>query len=370
VGRLAGGIAHDFNNMLTPILGYSEILSEDLAQDDPRQAGVAQITRAATHAHTLTQQLLAFARKQTLEMKPLDLNQVVARFEGMLRRVLRENIVLETHLAGSLGLFSGDVGQIEQIIMNLALNAQDAMPEGGTLVIETQEVVLDESYASDHEEVTPGPHVMLAVSDTGAGMDEGTLGKIFEPFFTTKGIGRGTGLGLSTVHGIVKQHGGSIWVYSELGKGTTFKIYFPLAEETRPVPVSGRTRTEATAGTETILVAEDEEQVKGLACEILRRNGYTVFEASDGKGALELAEAYEGPIHLLVTDVVMPDMNGKILHQHLSVARPGLKVLYMSGYSENVIAHHGVLDEGVNFVQKPFSFHGLATRVRDVLDLA
>ena len=367
IGRLAGGVAHDFNNMLTPILAYAEMLEYDLEPGNPGRLRLDEISAAAKRARDLTRQLLAFARKQTLEMKPLNLNEIIIGFEKMLRSSLREDIGVHVHLSPSLGNLAGDAGQIEQVIMNLVLNAQDAMPHGGTLVIETAEVLLDETYAREHEGVTPGPHVLLLVSDTGEGMDKETCDRIFEPFFTTKTLGRGVGLGLSTTHGIVKQHQGSIWVYSEPGKGTTFKVYFPRTE-TPSVPVeSAKASNKPLHGSGTVLVAEDNEQVRTLAGTMLRSYGYTVLEAIDGKEAHEIAESHSGKIDLLITDVVMPDMNGRALHESLAAKWPELKVLYMSGYSENVIAHHGALNPDVHFIQKPFSVDAFMGKVHEVL---
>ncbi|MFZ5433991.1 MAG: PocR ligand-binding domain-containing protein [Calditrichota bacterium] len=368
IGHLAGGIAHDFNNMLTPIAGYAELLQYQLSKDHPYQEILEQIMRAAMRARDLTRQLLAFARKQTLAMKPLNLNDVISNFERMLRRTLRENVTFEINLAPALGSFMGDEGQIEQIILNLSLNAQDAMPEGGQLKIETGEVELDGSSGDGVEEVVPGPYIRLMISDTGIGMDKDVLSRIFDPFFTTKGLGRGTGLGLSTVHGIVGQHGGHIWVTSEPGQGTTFQICFPRSAEQIETFKPIESKAEPRRGKETILLVEDEEQVRAVAFEILREYGYEVLPAADGDAALKIAEGYQKPIDLLVTDIIMPTMNGRQLFETLVQTRPDLKVLYMSGYSDDVIANHGVLDEGVDFIQKPFSLHALASKVRLVID--
>ena len=367
IGQLAGGVAHDFNNMLAPILGYSQMLLDDSKEDPAARADLEQIVKAAERARDLTRQLLAFARKQTLQMAPLDLNRVVAGFERMLRRTIREDIAIETHLSPGLPLIEGDVGQIEQIILNLAVNAQDAMLDGGALVIETGEVILDETYTQTRRIVAPGPYVMVSVSDTGAGMDEETREKIFDPFFTTKELGRGTGLGLSTVYGIVKQHGGYIWVYSEIGKGTTFRIYFPGTVKQRETEVRAAP-PEVSRGTETILVVEDQEQVRTMVCQMLRRYGYHVFEAADGKAALEVAASLGVEIDLLLTDVVMAGMNGKELYERLSGLHRKAGVLYMSGYTTNVISHHGVLDSSVHFIQKPFSINDLIRKVQQVLN--
>lgn len=369
MGRLAGGIAHDFNNMLTPILGFGEMLREDLPHDDPRQAAVVQITNAAERSRDLVRQLLAFARRQTLEMKPVDLNRVVTGFEKMLRRTLHENIALEIRLAPDLGTISADVGQVEQVILNLAVNSQDAMPEGGRLVLETSEALLDRDYSDGHGGVAPGDYVLLAISDNGVGMDQDTVQKVFEPFFTTKGEGKGTGLGLATVYGIMKQHGGHISVYSEPGIGTLFRVYFPRhgATAAPPGPVVEAVEQPPT-GKETVLVVEDQAQVRDLTVKLLERYGYQVLVAGDVQNALKISREYDGVIHLLVSDVVLQDGNGKELHQMLSTFRKGLKVLYMSGYTSEVISHHGVLEEGVHFIQKPFSLQGFTKKVREVLD--
>lgn len=367
VGRLAGGIAHDLNNLLVPILGYGEILVEDFGDDRRLSGPIEAIMQAGTRARDLVRQLLAFSRKQVLEFRPVDLNDVLSQFESLLRSTIREDVRIEVVPAPSLPLIRGDVGQLEQVVMNLAVNAQDAMPDGGTLTIETQLTQLDDEYAAVHDGVTPGEYAMLGVSDTGCGIDEETMEHIFEPFFTTNDDG-GTGLGLATVYGIAKQHGGSIWVYSEPGRGATFKIYLPVAEHvdiSEPAPPAGPRDLN---GFETILLVEDHDQVRELAHEILRRHGYNVLLANDGEEALALMGSYTDPLHLLLTDVVMPQMSGKALFERLTETRPGLRVLYMSGYTDNVIAHRGVIDEGVNFIQKPFAVQALAAKVRQVLD--
>jgi signal transduction histidine kinase len=369
IGRLAGGVAHDLNNLLSPILGYGELLQDGFPRDDPRRKSTRAIVSAAYRARDLVRQLLAFSRKQALEFKIVDMNQVLVGFEKLLRRTLREDIELDLALPSGLPAIRADVGQIEQVIMNLASNAQDAMPNGGRLTIESGVVDLDENYAKDHEDVHPGPFVMLAVSDTGNGMDLGTRERIFEPFYTTKGKGQGTGLGLATVYGIVKQHGGNIWVYSEPEHGATFKCYFPVDETSEAVVEESPAKVpQETRGEETVLVAEDNDEVRELAVNILKSQGFTVLAAADGKACLRLAEEHKGPIHLLLTDVVMPDMNGKELFQKISAQVPDIRVIYASGYTDDVIAHHGVLDEGINFLQKPFSVKGLALKVREVLD--
>jgi signal transduction histidine kinase/CheY-like chemotaxis protein/HAMP domain-containing protein len=367
VGTLAGGVAHDFNNMLAVILGYAEMLLLGRSETDPQKTDIVEIAKAATRARDLTRQLLAFARKQTLEMKPLDLNSVILGLEKMLRRTLRENVQLEAHLSPNIRSMEGDVGQIEQIILNLAVNAQDAMPEGGALIVETADIVLDEAYALDHEDVTAGPYILMAVGDTGAGMDKQTLDRIFDPFFTTKELGRGTGLGLSTVYGIVKQHGGHITVYSEVGMGTTFRVYFPRSSRTTAT-TEEQSIERPVRGSETVLIVEDQEQMRAVTCSMLARYGYQVLQAADAETALNLEASHDGPIHLLVTDVVMPGMNGKELCERLLSRRRGVKALYMSGYTTNEIGRHGVLDPAVNFIQKPFSLTGFTSKVREVLD--
>jgi PAS domain S-box-containing protein len=370
VGRLAGGIAHDFNNMLTPIMGYAELLSADLASDDPHQEGVKQIIQAAERSRDLVWQLLAFARKQTLEMKPVDLNAVLRGFEPMLRRTLQENITLKLQLVPALGSIQADIGQLEQIVMNLAVNAQDAMPEGGRLFIDTSEMVVEEATVSSHHDVAPGSYVVMSVSDTGVGMDKETLHRLFEPFYSTKSEAKGSGLGLATVYGIVKQHGGHVRVYSEPGYGALFRIYFPRLGEPLVTATPEVETAEPARGGETLLVVEDEAQVRRLVVEVLRKSGYTALAASGMRAALATANAYAGEIHLLVTDVILEDGNGRTLYETLAAARPSLRVLYMSGYTANVIGYHGVLQKGVHFIQKPFSLVAFTRKVRKVLRLA
>jgi PAS domain S-box-containing protein len=366
VGRLAGGVAHDFNNLLTVITSYSTLLLDDLGATDPRREDLNEIQKAATAAAGLTRQLLAFSRQQVLEPKVLDLNEVVAGAGKMLQRLIGEDVALVTVLAPDLGAVKADPGQIEQVIMNLAVNARDAMPDGGKLTIETSNVELDDTSILEHRPVSPGAYVLLAVSDTGIGMDEATQANLFEPFFTTKETGKGTGLGLATVYGIVKQSGGFIWVYSEPGVGTTFKIYLPRVNETPP-ELPGRS-PEAFHGTETVLLAEDAAGVRAVAREVLKRNGYSVIPASDGQAALELAASHSGPIHLLVTDVIMPEMSGRQLADRLREVRSELKVLFVSGYTDDAIIRHGILEPGIAFLQKPFTPEVLARKVRAVLD--
>ncbi len=367
IGQLAGGIAHDFNNLLTVIKGYSQLSLPELKEGDPLKGNIEEIERAANRAADLTRQLLAFSRRQILDLKVLDLNTILHNLDKMLRRIIGEDIELVTVLAEKLGRVKIDPGQIEQVIMNLAVNARDSMPKGGKLTIETANLELDEVYARNHIAVTPGRYVMLSVSDTGVGMTPEVRDRVFEPFFTTKEKDKGTGLGLSTVYGIVKQSGGNIWVYSELGQGTTFKIYLPRVDE--PLEVWGeKVVEEIPRGNETILIVEDEGAVRKLAMRILERQGYTVFEAHDVDEALQICEDMKEPIHLILTDVVMPQLSGRQLVEQISQVRQDFKVLYMSGYADNAIVHHGVLEKGMNFIQKPFTLEGLARKIREVLD--
>jgi two-component system, cell cycle sensor histidine kinase and response regulator CckA len=368
IGRLAGGIAHDFNNLLTAINGYSELSIRQLQVGDPLRSNIEEIKKAGDRAAALTRQLLAFSRKQVLQPKVLDLNAVVFEIEQMLKRLMGEDIELQTVLQSDLGSIKGDPGQIEQVIMNLVVNARDAMPKGGKLIIETKNVLLDEAYMNQHLAVSPGSYVMLAVSDSGMGMERKTQSRIFEPFFTTKEAGKGTGLGLSTVYGIVKQSGGNIWVYSEVGQGSTFKIYLPRVDEEAQEYKPSQKGLGTLSGTETILLAEDEEIVRNLMREVLKRNGYEVLEATNGGAALLLCERHQGAIHLMITDVVMPEMSGRELADRLRLLRPEMKVLFMSGYMDDTIVHHNILDSDIPFLQKPFTPHTLALKVREVLD--
>ena len=370
VGLLAGGIAHDFNNLLSAIIGYSEIMMLDLDVDEPLHQCAVEVMKAAYQGAALTKKLLAFSRKQILQPRLINFNAVITDMEKMLRRLLGEDLDLVTYYEENLDLVKADPGQIEQILMNLAVNARDAMPDGGKLTIETAKIYLDESYAQSHAEVTPGPYVMMAVTDNGAGMDAERLSHIFEPFFTTKESGKGTGLGLATVYGIVKQSGGHIWVYSELGRGTTFKVYFPRTWEgaVPETPQPERAALAPISGKETILLVEDDTAVKGMVARALRKYGYTVWEANDGKGALDICEKEKGIIHLLLTDVVMPQMGGRELAERVVQLRPEIKVLYMSGYTTNAVVHHGVLDAGINFIQKPVKILSLLQKVREVLE--
>jgi CheY-like chemotaxis protein len=310
---------------------------------------------------------LAFGRKQVLETKPLNLNAVITNFKDMLVRLIGEDIHLKTVLGQDIGLVNADVSQIEQVLLNLAVNARDAMQQGGTLTVETSVVTLDEKYALSHAPVVPGSYVMMSVSDTGCGMDAQTIGKVFEPFFTTKATGKGTGLGLAMVYGIVKQHSGYIWVYSEVARGTTFKIYLPRIQAAQAHEIAPSTPPAVLTGRETILVVEDDPQVRGLVCEMLAQYGYTVIETGNVREALRLADE-PGTIHLVLTDIVMPEMSGRQVFESVAARRPGIKVLYMSGYTEDVIAHHGILDAGIHFIQKPFSGQKLSVKVREALD--
>jgi CheY-like chemotaxis protein len=368
IGQLAGGIAHDFNNMLTVINGYSEMLLQSLNPDDSMRSNVEEIKQAGERAASLTRQLLAFSRKQVLDLKVLDLNAVAANLDKMLQRLIGEDIDLVPVLKPGLGRVKADQGQIEQILMNLAVNARDAMPQGGKLTIETANVELDEAYAIQHIAVPPGPYVLLAVSDTGCGMDKETQNRIFEPFFTTKEQGKGTGLGLSTVYGIVQQSGGYIWVYSEVGLGTTFKIYLPRVEADVTTNEPGAANTKALSGTETILLVEDEREVRNLVREILGKRGYVVLEADHSDKAVRICGGYSGKIHLMVTDVVMPGMSGRELAEQVKSSRPDMKVLFVSGYTDDAVIRHGILGTRVAFLQKPFTLDALLQKVRDVLD--
>jgi two-component system, cell cycle sensor histidine kinase and response regulator CckA len=368
IGRLAGGVAHDFNNLLMVISGYSEFLLERLGPDPNVRGPAKEIAAAADRATSLTRQLLAFSRKQMLAPKVFDLNEVVTENLKMLTRLIGEDIDLVMVPAAQLGAVKADPGQIEQVIMNLAVNARDAMPDGGKLTIETSNVTLDESFTRLHAPLSPGDYVLLTISDTGTGMDSETQSHIFEPFFTTKGP-KGTGLGLSMVYGIIKQSGGYVWVESELAKGTMFKIYLPRftdAEERVSVsPVAGAAKG---PNVETILLVEDEENLRRLARQYLETQGYKVLEAADSAAAVHICSDNPGPIHLLLTDVIMPGLNGRQLAERIVTLRPKVKVLYMSGYTENVIGHDGTLEPGVNLLQKPFSLPALRNKVREVLD--
>ncbi len=366
VGQLAGGIAHDFNNLLTVIGGYSSMLLGRLPEDNPHRPSLEEIKKASDRASALTRQLLAFSRKQILQPRVLDLNLVVTDLEKMVRRLIGEDIDLLTVTSPVLGKVKADRGQIEQVLLNLIVNARDAMPKGGKLTIETRNVVHSEEYARRHAALA-GPYVMLAVSDTGCGMDAAIQARVFEPFFTTKASGKGTGLGLATVYGIVKQSGGNIWIYSEAGQGSTFKVFLPRVDE------AGGDEEEAISrslplGTEMVLLVEDEEQVRVILQQILEGQGYQVLSASNGDEAISISQNLEWDIKLLITDVVMPQMSGRELAERILEVRPKLPVLFMSGYTDDAIVRHGLLDEKLNFIQKPFDSASVARKVREVLD--
>jgi len=367
VGRLAGGIAHDFNNLLMVISGYCEFLLQKLGPDPALRGFAQEISNAADRATSLTRQLLAFSRKQVLTPKVLDLNAVVSENLKMLPRLIGEDIELVTLPAAGLGKVKADPGQIEQVVMNLVVNARDAMPSGGKLTIETTNVTLDEAYVRLHPGVTPGEYVMLAISDTGVGMDRETQSHIFEPFFTTKGQ-KGTGLGLSMVYGIVKQSGGYIWVYSEIGHGTTFKVYLPRVEEAQENLALQPAPAGPPLGHETILVVEDEPQLRDLTRQFLQRSGYTVLVAENGAAAIQVARQHSGVIDLLLSDIIMPVMNGRELAQRMAVLSPRTRILFMSGYTENAVWRNGMIDSSVNFLQKPFTLDALTRKVREVLE--
>jgi two-component system cell cycle sensor histidine kinase/response regulator CckA len=368
IGLLAGGVAHDFNNLLTVIAGYSELMLTRLAADDPMGALVGEIHQAGERAAHLTRQLLAFSRKAVIEPRVLDLNAVVLDTERMLRRLIGEDITLTTVPGPLLRPVKADAGQLEQIVVNLAVNARDAMPRGGKLTIETANVELDEHFTRMHAGLKPGRYVMFAVSDTGCGISAEVQARIFEPFFTTKGPGKGTGLGLATVYGIVKQAGGHISVYSEVGCGTTFKVYLPPADERAAAGKSHHGTRITPDGDETIVLVEDEDAVRGIARLALEMHGYHVLEARNGAEALRYYEEHEGPIHLLITDVVMPDMGGREIAERVATCKPGTRVLYLSGYTDDAVVRHGILQADVAFLQKPFTPVALAHKVREVLD--
>jgi len=368
VGRLAGGVAHDFNNVLSVILGYTSMIQQDLKPGEPLRADIDEIKLAGERAAQLTRQLLAFSRQQALETKVLDLNLVVGGMENMLRRLLGADIDLTLLPSAELWNVRADPGQVEQVLMNLAVNARDAMPQGGKLTVEVKNVELDQDYADVHHEVKPGSYVMLAVSDSGLGMDRATAARIFEPFFTTKEKGKGTGLGLSTVFGIVKQSGGHVWVYSEPNHGTTFKIYLPRVEGAAVTNTADVVASRTTRGTETVLLVDDDDQVRTVARGILRRLGYLVLEASNGGEALMISEQHPAKIQLLLTDVVLPRMSGRQIAERITSMRPGIDVLFMSGYTDDAVLQHGILESGVAYLQKPLTSESMARKVRQVLD--
>ena len=368
VGRLAGGVAHDFNNLLTVIMSCTDLLLTNDSDPDAQREDLEQIRDAAVAAASLTRQLLAFSRQEVIQPRMVDVNAVVSSAEGILRRLIGEDIELTTVLTDDTPVVKIDRSQLEQVIVNLAVNARDAMPKGGKLTIETMTVDVDASYATTHWSVAPGRYTVISVADTGTGMDEGTQARIFEPFYTTKDVGKGTGLGLAMVYAAVKQSSGFIWVYSEPGSGTTFKIYLPLAHEGVVPATNGKASGGSLRGSEIIVLAEDSAAVRSTARQILERAGYTVLEAPNGKTALEIARKKSNHIHLLITDVVMPEMSGRQLTERFATIRPAAKILYMSGYTDDAIVRHGVVSAGIDYLQKPFSSEALLRKVREVLD--
>jgi PAS domain S-box-containing protein len=367
VGMLAGGVAHDFNNLLTIITGYSQLILNNLGLNDPNRHSVEQIMKAGERAAALTKQLLAFSRRQVLQPRVLDLNKLVTSISNMLQRLIGEDIDLRLVLPTDLGRVNADPGQIEQVVMNLVVNARDAMPKGGVLTLETSNINLDSNYAKAHIAVRSGPYVMIAVSDTGSGMDESTKARLFEPFFTTKGAGKGTGLGLSTVFGIVKQSGGSVEVYSEPGRGTSVKVYLPRIDQ--PVSLDAQVdRRSIGRGSETVLLVEDDDMVRTLVRETLERDGYRILDAPGPLEARRISDLTKEPIQLLITDVIMPKVSGRELAEQLIESRPSMKVLYMSGYTDNAVVNSGILKKEVAFIQKPFTPAALAEKVREVLE--
>jgi signal transduction histidine kinase/ActR/RegA family two-component response regulator len=370
VGRLAGGIAHDFNNLLSVIMSYAEVIKSELVSDEPLHVEIDEISTAARRGAELTKQLLAFSRQQVLNPRVLNLNQVLGGIENMLRRLLGAGIELTTLPGAGLRNVRGDAGQIELVVMNLAVNARDAMPSGGKLTIETANVELDDDYARAHHGVSAGAYVMLAITDNGTGMDKQTQTRIFEPFFTTKEKGKGTGLGLATVFGIVGQSDGHIWVYSEPGQGTTFKVYFPVVGEAVDEVVVERPSTISVRGTETVLLVEDDDQLRALAHTVLRRAGYVVFDAANAGEALLICEQHPSRIHLMVTDLVLPRMSGRQLAERVAPLRPDMKVLFMSGYTDDAVLHHGLLDSDLAYLEKPITPTSLTRKIREVLGAA
>jgi len=368
VGRLAGGVAHDFNNLLTVITGYSDLMLAGRDLTEPQRAALEEIRRSAERGGQLTHQLLAFSRRQPLEPRIVRVNDLILQMEKMLHRLIGEDVELITIAAASRDTVEADAGCLEQVIMNLVVNARDAMPDGGKLTIETGTVQLSESFSARQLGIQPGQHVTISISDTGVGMDEDTQSHLFEPFFTTKGPGRGTGLGLATAYGIIRQSGGAIGIVSQLGKGATARIYLPVAEAKAEAVSEKTTPVEQLTGAETILLVEDEARVRKLMVDILAARGYRVLEATRGNEAVQLAASHKGPIHLAVVDVVMPEMSGPDVVRQIQPGRPGIRVLYISGYTDEAMAHHGILESGAAFLQKPFLPGVLVRRVREVLD--
>jgi len=368
VGLLAGGVAHDFNNMLAAIQGFAELASDNVDGQSPAKSEIDEIIRASKKARDLTQQLLAFARIQPLDMQLININRVITDFAGMLSRTLRGNIKIQKNLCGNPGSIEGDPVRIEQVILNLILNSQDAMPEGGTVVIETSHVNVEEDFVKRFENISPGPYLLLSISDSGTGIDPDFIERIFDPFFTTKDSGKGTGLGLSTVYGIIKQHRGMIHVYSEIEKGTIFKIYLPLIDKKEETDSTPPADLNFYNGNETVLAVEDNPEVRNLLETILKKYGYNAFIAGNAETALTIASSYEGIIHLLITDVIIPDMNGMLLFNKINEIRPGIKAIFISGYTASVIAQNDSIDNGINFIQKPFSVTDLTRKIREVLD--
>jgi CheY-like chemotaxis protein len=366
VGRLAGGVAHDFNNMLTAIMSYSDLILSDMPPDSPLRADMVEIVKAADKATALTRKLLAFSRQQVLRPTLVDMNGAIEGLRKMIKRLVGPSIEVAIHASEDLWTISADPTEIERVMMNLVLNARDAMADGGRLTIETSNIVIDEEYASGHAETPPGEYVLVTISDTGAGMTREVREKLFEPFFTTKEKGKGTGLGLPSVYGIVKQSGGFIWVYSEVGKGTTFKIYLPRALEVR-VPGVNTPQRNRKVGAETILLVEDDDEVRQVASRILRRNGYRVLEAGNGADALRVCESEDEPVDLIVTDLVMPEMGGSELAKRVRAQRPDARILFTSGYTEDAVLRQSLLREGEAFIEKPFTPAKLANKAREML---
>jgi len=368
VGLLAGGVAHDFNNILAAIQGFAELAADNADADNAVKKEIDEIIRASKKARDLTQQLLAFARIQPLDMKNLDINKIIKDFTGMLSRTLRENIIIQNDLCDNPGSVECDPIQLEQVILNLTLNSQDAMPDGGTIIIKTSRVEIDDDFVKKHDGIPTGSYILLSISDSGSGIDPGIIDNVFDPFFTTKDFGKGTGLGLSTVYGIIKQHKGMIHLHSEKKSGTIFNIYLPASDTAAEANTPPPAALIHTKGNETILAVEDNPDVRNLLETILRKTGYTAFIAENAEAALSITSSYKEIIHLLITDVIIPDMNGMQLYNKISEMRPEIKVIYISGYTANIIAPGGKPDEGINFIQKPFSISDFTRKVREVLD--